>query len=52
MMPYESKAQERFFRACEHGFNPKHKGVKCPPRKVTKEFATAEALKRRGRRYA
>ena len=46
-MPYKSEAQERFFRACEHGFNPKRKGVSCPPKKVTKEYAMAQALKRR-----
>jgi len=46
-MPYKSKAQERFFRGCEHGMKPKG-GRKCPPKKVTKEYALAESLKRRG----
>lgn len=46
-MPYESKKQERFFKACEHGFKPSRRGVKCPPKKVTKEYAMAEALRKK-----
>ena len=46
-MPYESKAQERFFEACRHGFKPGQKGVKCPPKKVTKEYARAEKLRKK-----
>jgi hypothetical protein len=38
-MPYQSKAQERFFEAVKHGWKPDH--VKAPPKKVVDEFHDA-----------
>lgn len=50
-MPFKSEAQERFFRGCEGGMQPRG-GRKCPPKKVTREFIVAEKLRKRKRKNA
>ena len=44
-MPYKSARQARFMRMCLH--NPSAAKGQCPPRKVLKEFESAEQAKRR-----
>jgi len=39
-MPYESGAQRRFFKMCEH--TPRHARGKCPDTRTLHEFAGAE----------
>lgn len=42
-MPSTSPEQKRFMAGCAHGWHPS--GIKCPPMKVSQEFASADAAK-------
>lgn len=46
-MPSKTAKQARFMRACAHGFEPKGKGVKCPPMSVAEEFMKADMYKKK-----
>ena len=49
-MPAKSKKQERFMKMCAHESGrrwAKHKGVKCPPKSVAKEFYKGKKGKKR-----